>query len=381
MKKIIIGLIVVNTVLVYSCGSSTKNTEESSDNKEVTNDTFASIIDSQEVKLYHIENKKIKASFTNYGARIVTLKVQDKNGEFIDVILGYDSADEYKANNNNYYGAIVGRYGNRINQAKFDLDGVSYQLEQNDGYNSLHGGENGIYNKVWEVVSHSDSSITFSYLSPDGEAGYPGNVEIKVTYSLTDQGGLLIDYEALPDKNTVLNLTNHAYFNLNGAGDSTILDHELWINADKFTEINQNLIPTGKSIPVKGTSFDFTKAKLIGQDINKSEEQLKFGEGYDHNFELNTRSGFNEVAKVYSPRTGIEMIVLTTEPGLQFYSGNFMSDSDPKGKNGKVYPFRSAFCLETQHFPDSPNHLSFPSTVVKANELYETKTEYRFIIR
>src|SRR5690606_26846862 len=320
-------------------------------------------------------------TITNYGARIVRLKVKGKDSTATDVILGYDTAEEFKQNASNYYGAIVGRYGNRIGNASFTLNGTTYELEKNNGENSLHGGTNGVYNRVWDVEQASDTAITLAYTSPDGEAGYPGTVKMKVSYSLTSEGGLVIDYDGSTDKETVLNLTNHAYFNLNGEGDPTILDHELQIDADAITEVNETLIPTGKSLAVEGTAFDFRKPQTIGARIDTDDEQLKVGKGYDHNFELKKADKFRKVATVYAPKTGIEMQILTTEPGLQFYSGNFMTEDDPKGKGGKGYPFRSAFCLETQHFPDAPNQPSFPSTVLKPGETYTSKTEYRFLVR
>lgn len=379
MNTKIMSVLFVAVVLTYACN----NTRQKNDGatQETVSDNFEATIDGQKVGLYTIGNDKIQVSLTNYGARLVTLEVPDRQGSPIDVILGYDSAEEFKENASNYYGAVVGRYGNRIGKASFTLNGETYQLEKNNGENSLHGGENGLFNKVWQVADTSATSITFAYTSPDGEAGYPGNVGIKVTYSVNDAGGLLIEYIAATDKETVLNLTSHGYFNLNGAGDATILDHELWIDADTITEVDRDLIPTGKGVAVKGTPFDFTKPKLIGEHIDQDDAQLKVGGGYDHNFQLVKRGDFDEVARVYSPKTGIEMRILTTEPGLQFYSGNFMSENDPKGKGGISYPFRSAFCLETQHYPDAPNHTAFPSTVLKPGDTYATKTEYRFSVR
>lgn len=234
---------------------------------------------------------------------------------------------------------------------------------------------------MWTVENQSDSAITLAYISPDGEAGYPGEVKMKVTYSVGKDGDLEIDYHADTNKETVLNLTSHAYFNLNGEGDSTILDHVLQINADQVTEVNETLIPTGKQLPVAGTAFDFRKPKTIGADIEQQDRQLELGKGYDHNFVLNKAAGLQEVASVYAPKTGIEMKILTTEPGLQFYSGNFMDANGPRGKQGKAYPFRAAICLETQHFPDGPNQPSFPSTVLKPGETYTSKTIYRFAVK
>ncbi|PUV23541.1 MULTISPECIES: aldose epimerase family protein [Sphingobacterium] len=380
-KKIIIGLLTCAS-LAYGCqSSSTQNKQAATSADSTSSQAFDGQIDGKEVKLFQLKNDKIAVTLTNYGARLVTLKVPNKDGGVTDVILGYDSAKEYKENYNNFYGAIVGRYGNRIGKASFTLNGESYSLEKNDGENSLHGGTNGVYNKVWDVINRTATSITLAYTSPDKEAGYPGTVKMEVTYTLEENGGLAIDYLATTDKETVLNLTNHAYFNLNGAGDSSILDHELQIDAKAITEVDHTLIPTGKSLPVAGTAFDFTKPQRVGAHIEDENAQLKIGKGYDHNFELNKKDGFQKVAAVYASKTGIEMQVYTTEPGLQFYSGNFMKDSDPKGKEGKVYPFRSAFCLETQHFPDAPNHPNFASTVLKPGEKYSSKTTYRFNVK
>lgn len=379
MKKNIFIALLATASLTYSCqqGSNKGGTEETTLDS-IGQQAFDTVIDGKEVKLYELQNEQLRVSLTNYGARLVSLKVKDKDGEEKDVILGYDTADEFKQNANNFYGAIVGRYGNRIGDASFTLDSDTYSLEKNDGENSLHGGTNGVYDKVWEVEQASETAVTLVYTSPDGEAGYPGTVTMKVTYSLDDDGGIVIDYEAETDKETVLNLTNHAYFNLNGAGEETILDHELQIDADAITEVNDVLIPTGKSLAVEGTAFDFRQKQTIGGRIDADHEQLKVGKGYDHNFELTKKDGFQQVATVYAPKTGIEMHVWTTEPGLQFYSGNFMSDEDAKGKGDKAYPFRSAFCLETQHFPDGPNQPSFPSTVLKPGEQYTSKTVYSF---
>lgn len=380
MKVKYLSLLFAGILLASAC-QNTNNNQSSTEATAVDSTVFYASLDNKDVLLYNIGNEKVQVSVTNFGARIVSLIVKDKNGQNVDVMLGYDTADEFIKNTNNFYGAVVGRYGNRIGKATFTLNGTAYQLEKNDGENSLHGGTNGVYNKVWTVKSSSKDAITLEYVSPDGEAGYPGNVTMQVTYKVNNEGGLEIEYSGETDKETVLNLTSHGYFNLNGEGDTTILDHELWVDADKLTEVDSKLIPTGKSLAVAGTPFDFTKPKLIGADINKESTQLTYGLGYDHNFELNKKEGFNEVASLYAPKTGIEMKILTTEPGLQFYSGNFMKDTDPKGKGGKAYPYRAALCLETQHFPDAPNHENFASTTLRPGEKYSSKTEYRFSVR
>ena len=382
MKRNVFMALLATASLTLACqqGANTGETGDAAmDSTEQA--AFNAVIDGKDVQLYTLQNDKLHITLTNYGARLVSLRVKDKDGKDTDVILGYDTANEFKQNAINYYGAIVGRYGNRIGNATFTLSGTTYELEKNDGENSLHGGTNGVYNKVWTVEQSADTAITLAYTSPDGEAGYPGTVTMKVTYSITDEGGLVMDYVGTTDKETVLNLTNHAYFNLNGEGDATILDHELQIDADAITEVDANLIPTGKSLPVAGTAFDFSEAQTIGSRIDAENAQLAVGKGYYHNFELIKGDGFRKVATVYAPKTGIEMQILTTEPGLQFYSGNFMTDSDPKGKGGKAYPFRSAFCLETQHFPDAPNQPSFASTVLKPGDQYTSKTEYRFLVK
>lgn len=379
MMKRFCSALLLGAVLASSCQQGPKSTSEKTTHTE--QQAFDTTIDGKEVKLYHIGNENVQVALTNYGARLVSIFVKNKEGKSTDVILGYDQATAFKENADNFYGAIVGRYGNRIGDATFTLNGEAYNLEKNDGKNSLHGGTNGLYNKVWTVENQSESTITLAYISPDGEAGYPGEVQMKVTYSVGKDGDLEIDYQGETNKETVLNLTSHAYFNLNGEGDATILDHVLQINADQVTEVNETLIPTGKQLPVEGTAFDFRKPKTIGADIEQQNRQLELGKGYDHNFVLNKADGLQEVASVYAPKTGIEMKILTTEPGLQFYSGNFMDANGPRGKQGKAYPFRAAMCLETQHFPDGPNQPAFPSTVLKPGEKYSSKTIYRFAVK
>ncbi|MFC6103313.1 aldose epimerase family protein [Olivibacter domesticus] len=383
MKKIIYTGTIVAIVLQSACNQSGQKSTETADTiSQDSSISFNSKIEGKEVNLYTLtNNKNAKASITNYGARLVSLLVPNKEGKLTDVVLGYDNAQTYKENKTSYFGAIVGRYGNRIAKGKFTLDGKTYQLEQNDGENSLHGGNNGIYDKVWDAKQVNDKTLKLTYHSPDGEAGYPGNVAIAVTYTLTDDNELAIDYTATTDKETVLNLTNHAYFNLNGEGDATILDHELTIHANEITPVDETLIPTGDLLDVTKTPFDFRKATVIGARIEADDQQLKRGKGYDHNFVLNKKEGLQSAAVVYSPKTGIQMDVLTEEPGIQFYSGNFMEGGKNIGKGGKDYGHRSAFCLETQHFPDSPNQPTFPSTVLKPSDTYKTKTVYKFLVK
>lgn len=338
---------------------------------------FEAEVDGDSIKLYTLTNGEIVAAITNYGARVVSLHVPDANDNLVDVVLGYKNLVAYQQSGDGFYGAIVGRYGNRIAKGQFELDGQQYQLELNDGPNTLHGGTNGFFGKIWEVKHVTDSSLELQYLSPDGDAGYPGKLDVIVVYTVTSANGLEITYHATTDKATVVNLTNHAYFNLSGEGDSTILDHLLTIRADGYTPVDETLIPTGEITPVEGTPFDFRQPTAIGARIDTADTQLLLGKGYDHNFVLKKEPGLQLVATVESPKTGIVMDVLTEEPGLQFYSGNFM-DNVQNAKGGKTYGHRAAFCLETQHFPDSPNKPDFPSTVLEPGGEYKTKTVYQF---
>lgn len=338
---------------------------------------FEAEVGDDSVKLYTLSNGGVVAAITNYGARVVSLHVPDANGDPVDVVLGYKDLASYRQLAGDYFGAIVGRYGNRIADGQFELDGQQYQLELNDGPNSLHGGTNGFFGKVWEVKHVTDSSLELQYVSPDGDAGYPGTLEATVVYTVTSANGLEIAYHATTDKATVVNLTNHAYFNLSGEGDSTILDHLLTIRADGYTPVDETLIPTGEITPVEGTPFDFRQPTAIGARIDTTDAQLLLGKGYDHNFVLKKEPGLQLVATAESPKTGIVMDVLTEEPGLQFYSGNFM-DNVQNAKEGKTYGHRAAFCLETQHFPDAPNKPDFPSTVLEPGGEYKTRTVYQF---
>ncbi|MGN6177919.1 MAG: aldose epimerase family protein, partial [Mucilaginibacter sp.] len=306
---------------------------------------FSSKVDGKAVKLYVLKNNNMQLAVTNYGGRIVSLITDDKNGKPVDVVLGYDKLDTYRKPKEPYFGALIGRYGNRIAKGKFTLDGKTYTLQINDGQNSLHGGFDGFFSKVWDAKQVDAKTLELTYHSKDGEAGYPGDLDVKVVYSLTADNGVKIEYTATTLKPTVVNLTNHAYFNLSGAGSATILDHVLTINAQRFTPIDTTLIPTGQLQPVAGTPFDFTKEKKIGADIGKADDQLKNGKGYDHNFVLDAPSLTSPSVTVKSPETGIQMQVFTDQPGIQFYSGNFLTGKDKDGKSGAAYPFRSAFCL------------------------------------
>lgn len=319
----------------------------------------------------------VKMEVTNYGGRIVSLLVPDKEGKLGDVVLGYDSLPQYLTGNL-YFGAMIGRYGNRIAKGKFSLNGKEYQLALNNGANALHGGPHGFHQVYWNVIPSAPNALIMTYRSADGEENYPGTLNVTVTYTLTDKNEVVIDYEATTDQETIVNLTHHSFFNLAGAGNGDILDHELTIAADRFCPVDSGLIPSGELKKVNGTPFDFSKPHKIGERINQSDEQLKYGKGYDHNWVL-TKKG-NELslaATVREPKSGRTMEVWTTEPGLQFYSGNFLDGKDI-GKGNKAYAYRSAFCLEAQHFPDSPNHFNFPATVLKPGEVYKQKTIYKF---
>ena len=340
---------------------------------------FGTAPDGQEVSLYTLKNSKGNViKITNYGGIVVSLTVPDRDGNKCDIVLGYDNLDGY-IKNSPYFGALIGRYGNRIGNAKFTLDGKTYTLAANDGKNSLHGGNVGFDKVVWdakEIREHGAVGLELSYLSKDGEEGYPGNLNVTVKYLWTNKNELKIEYAATTDKTTVVNLTHHSYFNLACQGD--ILNHELMIRADKFTPVDEGLIPTGELREVKGTPMDFSKPTAIGARINQDDQQLKYGKGYDHNWVLLGVNGSMKLAAtVYEPTSGRFMEVYTTEPGLQFYSGNFL-DGTITGKDGMVYKHRTGFCLETQHFPDSPNKPNFPSTVLKPGEKYSSETIYKF---
>jgi aldose 1-epimerase len=343
---------------------------------------FGKTSDGHEVFLYTLRNTSgMEVKITNYGGTITSIKVKDRHGKFGDVVLGFENLDGYLSKTNkSYFGAIIGRYANRIAHGTFVLDGHQYHIPVNDGPNSLHGGLRGFDKRVWDAKDVSTArvpALELHYLSRDGEEGFPGNLSVTVRYSLGTENDLRIDYSATTDKDTVLNLTNHSYFNLAGPGSGDILNHTLTLQADRFTPIDQTLIPTGAIQSVAGTPLDFRKPTAIGSRINRNDQQLKFAKGYDHNFVLN-RSGheLGMAAKVEEPHSGRVLEVLTTQPGIQFYSGNFLNGS-VHGIGG-AYNFRSALCLETQHFPDSPNHPNFPSVVLKPGEQFHQTTVFRF---
>jgi aldose 1-epimerase len=347
---------------------------------------FGKTQDGQSAELYILTNKSgMQADVTNYGATLVALRVPDRDGKLADVILGYDDVAGYEAGAS-YFGATVGRYANRIAHAKFSLDGNTYTLGKNDGENTLHGGIKGFNKRFWtakDVSSAAGPALQLAYVSKDGEEGFPGNLNITVTYSLrADRNELKIDYRATTDKDTVINVSNHAYYNLAGQGSGDILKHELKLYASRFTPVDQTLIPTGELPEVKGTPFDFAKSTAIGARIDQDDQQLKYGKGYDHNWVLDDKAKGAPVpaAEAYDPQSGRVLQISTTEPGVQFYSGNFL-DGTIHGKGGKVYGHRYAFCLETQHFPDSPNHPDFPSTVLKPGQHFHSVSIYRFSTR
>ena len=336
------------------------------------------------IRLYALRNQAgMTVKVTNYGAMITSILVPDRDGKLGDVALGYNSLEEYiNAAEKPYFGAVVGRVGNRIANGEFTLDGKTYKLKVNNGPNHLHGGLTGFDKVVWSAkVNEENNSIELTYTSRDGEEGYPGNLACKVTYRLTEKNELIVEYHATTDKATPVNLTQHTYFNLKGEGEGTVVDHEMMINARKFTPVDKTMIPTGELRNVSDTPFDFTKPKSIGKDINAENEQLKFGAGWDHNWVLDRGDVPDDArtlaARVYEPESGRIMEVLTTEPGVQFYCGNFLS-GNIIGKSGKPYVKRGGFCLETQHYPDSPNQPEFPSCILKPGVEYKTSTSFRF---
>jgi aldose 1-epimerase len=349
----------------------------------ITKETFGKTADGKTVDLYTIRNTRgFEAKITNYGGIVVSLKVPDRNGKSDDVVLGFNDFDSY-LKNDPYLGALIGRYGNRIAKGRFTLNGVEYKLAVNNGENHLHGGIKGFDKVVWTGVARSTrggAEIVLTYLSKDGEEGYPGNLNVTAVYRLTNNE-LRIDYSATTDKDTVTNLTHHSYFNLAGEGNGGILNHLVTINANHFVPTDAGSIPTGELRKVTGTPFDFLKATAIGARINQDDEQLKFGRGYDHTWVINGRAGtLRLAATAYDQTSGRVMQVWTTEPGVQFYTGNFL-DGTLTGKSGKVYPQRSGFCLETQHYPDSPNQPSFPTTTLKKGATFKSTTIYRFSSR
>lgn len=343
---------------------------------------FKKIEDGKQTGLYILHNKMgSELAITNFGARIVSLMVPDKNGNLVDVVLGYPIIDEYLKPDEPHFGAICGRVANRIALGSFTLEDKEYKLAANNGVNALHGGPKGFSRRVWDVVKVEENSIELHYLSVDGEEGYPGNLEVHVTYVLTDENALEIYYRATTDKTTIVNLTNHAYFNLSGEGDGDIKDHLLTLNADTYLPIDATSIPHGDAESVKGTPMDFTTPREIGERINDNFQQIYFGRGYDHTFVLNKNreNEYTCAGMCESPKTGIKMDIYTTEPGIQLYTGNWISD-DYLGKNAKAYSERSGVCFETQHYPDSINKPDYPSIVLEPEQVFESRTTYQFSV-
>ena len=386
MKKILFASVVAAlTFGMTSCNQKAVTTAVEADTLTVSG-LDPKNFETDSTQLYVLSNEAgMEVCFTNHGARIVSIMVPDKDGNLQDVCLGHDNiADyvKYGAQGCNF-GALIGRYGNRIGKGQFSIDGEDYQLILNNNGNTLHGGGDiAFHNRIWDGEQTDAQHLTFTTFSPDGEDGFPGNVNVKVVYTLTDDNALQIDYEATTDKATHLNLTNHCYFNLSGDGSKDCLDEVLQIDADYFTAVDANVLTTGEILPVEGTPFDFRTPTVVGDRINDTTDvQIVNGTGYDHNWILNTPGDINKVfATISDPTTGIVMEMFTTEPGVQFYAGNFL-DGSFIGKKGVAHPQRSAFCFETQHYPDTPNQPSFPSTLVRPEDTYKTTTVYKFGVK
>ena len=374
----ILPLVLVALMALSGCNSNNMNEQKAGIDKT----SFGKLADGREAELYTLRNAAgMEAKITNYGGIIVSMTAPDKDGTFADVTLGMDSLAGYEKGVP-YFGALIGRYGNRIAKGKFTLDGQEYTLATNNMGNHLHGGLKGFDKVLWTTtpVDGEEPALKLAYTAKDGEEGYPGTLNVEVTYTLQKDNALRIDYKATTDKPTVVNLTNHSYFNLAGQGD--ILSHEVTLNADRFLPVNETLIPTGELKPVAGTPFDFTKSTAIGKRINDSSDvQIKYGLGYDHAWVLSDSSKTSKLAAtVYEPTSGRVMEVYTTELAIQFYTGNFL-DGTLTGKGGVVYQKRTGLCLETEHYPDSPNQPSFPSTTLRPGETYQTTTIYKFSAR
>lgn len=374
-------------LVTSACQKTTDQVKDKSKGQKIMHiekSVFGKTPQGETVDLFTLANSQgLRVRIMTYGAIVVSLEVPDREGQWDDIVLGHDELEGY-LKNDPYFGAIVGRYGNRIAKGKFSLQGEEYQLAVNNGENHLHGGIRGFDKVVWKAETKEETdalSVALSYVSPDGEEGYPGNLSCTVIYTLNNQNDLKIRYRATTDKVTIINLTHHSYFNLAGQGKRDVLDHELQLAADRFTPVDEGLIPTGEMQPVEGTPLDFRKPVAIGARIEQDDQQLKYGGGYDHNWILNSQDGSLALAaEVYEPSTGRIMKVFTTEPGIQFYSGNFL-DGSIVGKKGLIYKRRFGFCLETQHYPDSPNQSHFPSVVLKPGETYTHATVLRFSTR
>ncbi|KAA3436085.1 aldose epimerase family protein [Rufibacter hautae] len=382
-------LLVGSMLLVSACNQNagkqetteteTQTTTTANEVKLPARANFQKNIDGKQTDLFVLKNKNnVQAAITNYGGRVVSLLVPDKTGKLTDISIGFDNVEDYTEGADTFFGATIGRYGNRIAKGKFKLEGKEYTLATNNGANHLHGGNKGFSRVVWDAKQVDDKTLELTYVAKDMEEGYPGTLTTKVTYTLTDENELTVNYQATTDKTTIVNLTNHTFFNLNGEGSGDILGHTLQINADRYNPVDSTLIPTGIE-PVKGTPFDFQQATAIGARIKDQNQQLQYGNGYDHNYVLTGGNAGKEMklaATVTGDKSGITMEIRTQEPGIQFYSGNFMEGAHGL-KVGKD-EFRTAFCLETQHFPDSPNQSAFPSTVLKPGQTYNTTTVHKF---
>lgn len=367
------------TLIFLSSCASKENKQDEFTLSGLNKSKFNTEIEGKQVSLFQLKNTAgAEVAITNYGGRIVSVWMPDRNGVFGDVVLGHDSISDY-INIDGNFGALIGRYGNRINQGRMTIDSIEYQLPRNNYGHCLHGGEKGFHHQVWDARQVDDKTLELTYVSADGEAGFPGNLTVKVTYSLSDDNALTINYDAQTDKATVANLTNHSYFNLSGDPSTPITDQLVIINADGFTPIDSTFMTTGEILPVENTPMDFRTATAVGERINTPDyEQLKNGLGYDHNYVLNTNGKTDVVAaKVIDPKSGRSLEVFTNEPGIQFYAGNFL-DGTVKGKKGIAYPQRSAMCLETQHFPDSPNKANWPAVLLRPGEKYNSICIYKF---
>lgn len=384
----VLSLVVCSFLLMGACQSSPKDSSNQMENsgktviKGLKKANFQKVINGKKTNLYFLKNKNgMRVAITNFGGRVVSIMAPDRNGKFSDVVLGYDSLNGYLHNTENYFGAIIGRYANRIAKGKFTLDGKTYHLPINDPPNSLHGGNKGFFKRIWNAKQLNSCNLLLSYDSKNMEEGYPGNLKVQVLYTLTQNNSLRIEYIAITNKTTVINLTNHTYFNLSGAGSGKITNEILKINAKSYTPIDSTEIPTGKIAPVKGTPFDFTKPTAVGKRINEKNQQIKNAHGYDDNWVLTKKKPYSLslAATMYDPQSGRVLDVYTTQPGLQFYSGNFLNGV--VGKDHKKYTYRSAFTMETQHYPDSPNHPNFPSTVLKPHQIFHSITIFHFATR